>query len=61
MVLADSKDFSLSWKMKRAFSLIEPIVKKYLDGFDNKTLHKINFTFKKQRYSCFADAIFVIK
>ena len=61
VVLADSKDFSQSWKMKRAFSLIEPVVQKYLDGFDDKTLQKINFTFKKQRYSCFADAIFIVK
>ena len=61
VVLADSKDFSQSWKMKRAFSLIEPIVKKYLDGFDDNTLHKIDFTFKKQRYSCFADVIFIVK
>ena len=61
VILADSADFSQSWKMKRAFSLIEPVVKAYLDGFTHKTLKKIVFTFKKQSYTSLADAIFVVK
>ena len=36
VILADSTDMNQSWKMKRAFSLIEPKVKKYLDTFTNQ-------------------------
>ena len=61
IILADSTDISQSWKMKRAFSLIEPKVKKYLDTFSNESLQRIDFTFKKQNYSSLADVIFVVK
>lgn len=61
VILADSTDMSQSWKMKRAFSLIEPKVKSYLDSFTNHSLKKIDFAFKKQSYSSLADVIFVVK
>lgn len=61
LILADSTDMSQSWKMKRAFSLIEPEVQHYLDRFTKQSLKKINFTFKKQNYSSLADVIFVVK
>lgn len=61
VVLADSTDMSQSWKMKRAFTLIEPKVQSYLDAFTNQSLRKIDFTFKKQKYSSLADVIFVVK
>ena len=61
VILADSTDMSQSWKMKRAFSLIEPKVKNYLGTFSNKSLKKINFTFKKEKYTSLADVIFVVK
>jgi hypothetical protein len=61
VILADSTDMSQSWKMKRAFSLIEPKVQSYLDIFTNQSLKKIDFAFKKQNYSSLADVIFVVK
>lgn len=61
VILADSTDMSQSWKMKRAFPLIEPKVQSYLDSFTNQSLKKIDFTFKKQNYSSLADVIFVVK
>ena len=61
VILADSTDMNQSWKMKRAFSLIEPKVKNYLDAFTNTSLKKIEFTFKKQNYTSLADVIFGIK
>ena len=61
VILADSTDMGQSWKMKRAFSLIEPKVQNYLDAFTNNSLKKIDFTFKKQKYTSLADVIFVIK
>ncbi|MBP5562087.1 MAG: hypothetical protein J6X70_09895 [Muribaculaceae bacterium] len=60
VVLADSIDMNQSWKMKRAFSLIEPKIQNYLDCFTNKSLKKIDFNFKKQNYTSLADVIFVI-
>lgn len=61
VVLADATDMNQSWKMKRAFSLIEPKVQNYLDAFTDESLKKIDFTFKKQRYKSLADVIFVVK
>lgn len=61
VILADSTDINQSWKMKRAFSLIEPKVKNYLDTFSKGSLKKIDFTFKKQNYTSLADVIFVVK
>lgn len=61
LILADSTDMNQSWKMKRAFSLIEPEVQHYLDRFTKQSLKKIDFTFKKQNYSSLADVIFVVK
>ena len=61
VILADTCDMSQSWKMKRAFSLIEPKVNAYLDSFTNSSLKKIDFTFKNQNYTSLADVMFVVK
>ena len=61
VVLIDSTDMEQSWKMKRAFSLIEPKVNDYLDTFNDKTLKEIEFTFNKTLYKSLSDIIFVVK
>lgn len=61
LILVDSSDMSQSWAMKRAFSLIEPKVKTYLDTFRENSLKEINFTFQRNNYKSLADIIFVIK
>ena len=61
VVLVDSTDMEQSWRMKRAFSLIEPKVNSYLDTFNDQSLKKINFTFNKKSYESLADIIFVVK
>ena len=61
VVLVDSSDMTQSWKMKRAFEQIEPAVNSYLNGFTNKSLSRIDFTFKGEKYSSLADVIFVVK
>ena len=61
VVLVDSTDMDQSWKMKRAFTLIEKEVKAYLENFTDASLKKIDFTFKKQNYTSLADVIFVVK
>ena len=61
VVLIDSTDMEQSWKMKRAFSLIEPQVNEYLNSFNSHSLKKIDFTFNKRAYESLADIIFVVK
>ena len=61
VVLVDSTDMEQSWRMKRAFSLIEPKVNSYLDTFNALSLKKIYFTFNKKSYESLADIIFVVK
>lgn len=61
VVLVDASDMSQSWKMKRAFSLIEPVVKQYLNGFGQHSLKEVCFSFKKNDYRALADTVFVIK
>ena len=61
VILADSTGLNQSWKMKRAFSLIEPKVKNYLKAFTKTSLKKIDFIFNKQNYTSLADVIFVVK
>ncbi|MCD8292878.1 MAG: hypothetical protein LUC23_03845 [Prevotellaceae bacterium] len=61
VVLADTSDMNQSWKMKRAFSLIEPQINHYLDGFNDNTLKEIDFTFKNNHYKSLADIIFIVK
>ena len=62
IILVDPSDLSNSWKMKRAFTTIEPIVKEYLNNFDvNKSFKTIDFRFGGKDYKAMADVIFVIK
>lgn len=61
LILVDTDDMAQSWKLKRAFALIEPTVKTYLDSFTAATLRQVNFTYKKQGYKALADALFVVK
>lgn len=61
VILVDSTDMNESWKMKRAFALIEPKVKDYLDHFNDDSLKEIHFWFKGHQYKSLADVIFVVK
>ncbi len=61
IVLVDSKNMAQSWKMKRAFSLIEPKINDYLSRFNDHSLKKVCFSFNKKTYNSFADIIFIIK
>lgn len=61
LILVDPTDISQSWKMKRAFSLIEPKVKDYLDNFGKDSLKEVNFTYKGNNYKSLADVIFIVK
>lgn len=61
IILVDSNDMNQSWKMKRAFSLIEPRVDEYIRTFNSDSLKQINFTFKNKSYTSLSDIIFIIK
>lgn len=61
LILADTKDFLGSWKMKRAFSIIAPKVNKYLSEFSSTSLKTIEFEYKKKDYSALSDILFIVK
>ena len=61
VILVDTENINQSWKMKRAFAIIEPKINDYLDHFNNKSLKEIDFTFKKNNYKALADSIFIVK
>ena len=61
LVLVDTKDMKQSWKMKRAFTLIEPTVNNYLDSFNDDSLKIIEFTFNQKKYTSRSDIIFITK
>lgn len=61
VILVDLTNMTESWKMKRAFSLIEPKVNSYLNNFNEKSLKEINFKFEGNEYKSLADVIFVVK
>lgn len=47
--------------MKRAFSLIEPKIRQYIENFSSNSLKKIEFEYKKKMYSTLSDILFVVK
>ena len=61
VILVDTENINQSWKMKRAFAIIEPKVNDYLDHFNNRSLKEIDFAFKKNRYKALADSIFIVR
>ena len=61
LILSDPDDFEESWKLKRAYGLIEPIVTSYLNSFSPHNLKEIKFQFKGNKYQTLSDCIFVIK
>lgn len=61
VILVDSQDMIQSWKLKRAYQIIEPCVTNYLNNFHNNSLKLVNFSFKKNSYKTYADTIFVLK
>lgn len=61
LILYDTEEFENSWKLKRAYNLIKPIVTDYLNSFSSTQLKQIDFQFKDKKYKTLADTIFIIK
>lgn len=65
VVLIDSENIYDSWKMKRAFSIIEPQIANYIDHFNFEQLTKLNFEYTQKPhqgiYTVYSDIIFVVK
>ncbi len=61
IVLIDALNIFDSWKMKRAFTKIDPIVESYIKGFNEAKLKRISFNFNKKTYKVLSDIIFVVK
>ncbi len=64
LILADTNDFSLSWKLKRNIDLLRPIITRYLDGISVAKIRRgqVDFSFKGKAgmFSALADTIFVV-
>jgi len=65
LVLVDTTDFNNSWKLKRNFELLSPVIKQYLDNFNSKQINdfKIAFNFrgKPNLFTALTDIIFIVK
>lgn len=61
LILADTENPEQSWKMKRAFSLIEPKVDDYIKNFSISSLKKITFEYNKKSYTSLSDVLFITK
>lgn len=61
LILSDLCDFENSWKLKRAFTLIEPKIENYLRNFSGSSLKKISFSYKGITYNTYSDTIFITK
>lgn len=61
LILADTSDLSESWKMKRAFSILEPKIYEYIKEFTSDSLKTIKFKYKKNEYTALADTLFIVK
>jgi hypothetical protein len=65
LVLVDTEDFNNSWKLKRNFELLKPIIQNYLDNFNAKNVNDlyINFKYKgkSQTFNALTDIIFIVK
>ena len=65
LVLVDSDNFNNSWKLKRSFDLLKPVISDYLDNFQYKNIEDLKVTFnyknKPHPFTALADVIFVTK
>lgn len=65
LVLVDTNDFSVSWKLKRNLDLLKPAIQKYLDNFSQKKISDLKVTFsykgRPQTFSALSDILFVVK
>jgi len=69
LIFIDTDDFGQSWKLRRNIDLLQPSVKKYLDGFSKKSTNDLKLTFYKKgnptkfpkQYEVLTDVIFAIK
>ncbi len=61
LILSDLSDLNESWKLKRAFDVIEPQINKYIDNFTSRRLHLIVFKYKGSSYTSLADAVFIVR
>lgn len=61
VVLVDAHNMADSWKMKRKFELLEPIISRYITSFEPSKLKEIDFSYNGRQYKSLADVLFVIK
>jgi hypothetical protein len=65
LVLADTNNFTDSWKLKRNIDLLKPSINSYLNAFKNKNVEELKLTFsfknKSNPFNVLTDIIFIVK
>lgn len=61
LILEDVDHPEQSWKLKRAFSIMQPVIREYLDKFTDGSLKPIQFQYNKKNYSSLSDALFITR
>ncbi len=65
LVLVDTDDFAVSWKLKRNMDLLKPVIENYLDSFGMKKVADLKVTFKykgkPETFAALSDVVFVVK
>ena len=60
IVLLNNEKWEESWKLKRNFELLDPVITNYLNNFNFNNVKKINFEFGGKAYETYSDIIFII-
>ncbi len=61
VVLVDSDDMDASWKLKRDFDFLHTCIHQYLDNFNAQRLTRVDFEYEGNKYSAYADILFIEK
>ena len=61
LILVDPENYFNSWKLKRAFQLLESSINAYLDALKSRVGRKVSFDWNGATYTAKADTIFVSK
>jgi len=60
LVLINKSNFFASWQLKRAKPLLDKQIKSYLDSIGSTPGHRLDFTWKSEKYTVVSNAVFVV-
>lgn len=63
IIASDPEDWDAGWKLKRNLELLKPAIDEWLGAFNRNNIEglKVEFQFDGKNFTCYSDAIFVIK